>query len=69
MEKEANPLDIFNKDNHTTKEERDRRYEICKGCEFLFMPSRTCKKCYCFMPLKTLLKEAYCPIGKWDKAE
>lgn len=67
MGEQVDPFDILNKKNHTTQEEHDRRYEICKGCEFLFKPSRTCKKCYCFMPLKSWLEKADCPIGKWDE--
>lgn len=59
------PLDLLDSDNYTNKEERDRRYGICKGCDRLFKPTRTCKECGCFMSLKTWLKDATCPLGKW----
>jgi hypothetical protein len=60
------PLDLLFSKNYITKEERDKRYEICKECPKLFKPTRTCIKCGCFMSLKTWLKDAECPIGKWN---
>lgn len=59
------PLDLLDSDNYTNKEERDRRYDTCKACDRLFKPTRTCKECGCFMSLKTWLKDATCPLGKW----
>lgn len=59
------PLDLLNVKGYTTKKNRDKRYEICKSCPELFKPTRTCKKCGCFMSMKTWLKEASCPINKW----
>lgn len=44
----------------------DKRIEICSGCEF-FLPTKQCDKCKCFMPFKTTLSNAECPIGKWGK--
>tara|TARA_R100000008_G_C3490541_1_gene118490 strand:- start:105 stop:326 length:222 start_codon:yes stop_codon:yes gene_type:complete len=41
------------------------RWAECQSCEYLFKPTGTCKKCGCFMKLKTKLKNAKCPIGKW----
>ena len=43
----------------------DRRYDIWLGCEHFFNPTGTCKKCGCFMRVKTKLKRATCPVGKW----
>jgi hypothetical protein len=59
------PLDLLNSKNYINKEIRDNRYEICKGCEHFFNPIKMCRECGCNMPLKTWLKEASCPIGKW----
>lgn len=59
------PLDLLNVSAYTTKKIRDQRYEICKSCPELFKPTRTCKKCGCFMAMKTWLKDAKCPINKW----
>ena len=41
------------------------RIDICKTCPELFTPTKTCKKCGCFMLVKTKLAKATCPIGKW----
>lgn len=67
--KNAVPWDLLQSSNYTTREIRDGRYETCLGCERLFKPTRTCKECGCFMSMKTWLKFAECPIGKWGQAE
>ena len=59
------PLDLLNSNNYTTKDIRNSRYDICKGCEHFFNPIKMCRECGCNMPLKTWLKEATCPVGKW----
>lgn len=41
------------------------RMNICRSCEFLFKPTNSCKKCGCFMNVKTKMIHATCPIGKW----
>ena len=41
------------------------RLDICRSCPRYFNPTGTCKECGCFMTLKTRLKSAECPIGKW----
>ena len=43
----------------------DKRWDICKGCEFL--NNNKCEKCGCFMKIKTRVATARCPIGKWEK--
>jgi hypothetical protein len=40
-----------------------RRWEICKECPELMM--YICKQCGCFMPAKTRLRSANCPLQKW----
>lgn len=40
------------------------RMSVCQTCPF-FTKARTCRKCGCFMPVKTKLKNARCPLGKW----
>jgi len=59
------PFDLLNSNNYTSKDIRNERYDICKGCEHFFKPIKMCKECGCNMPLKTWLKEATCPINKW----
>ncbi|MBA95805.1 MAG: hypothetical protein CMP21_08835 [Rickettsiales bacterium] len=46
-----------------------KRLSICKECEFLFKPTKTCKKCGCFMKIKARMSNVSCPIGKWDEVE
>lgn len=41
------------------------RMQICMDCEHLFKKTRQCKQCGCFMRIKTRMKNASCPIGKW----
>lgn len=64
---EARPWDLLDSDNYTSEEIRGARYKTCLGCERLFKPTRTCKECGCFMSLKTWLKHAECPLGKWGQ--
>ncbi len=45
----------------------DKRWAECQKCEFLFKPTGNCKKCGCFMKVKTRVATASCPIGKWEK--
>ena len=45
------------------------RILICRACKEYNHFTKTCDVCYCFMPGKTLLKGASCPIGKWKAIE
>lgn len=45
------------------------RLNICKQCPWFRENSQTCKKCGCFMTLKTQLAKAYCPMGFWDQID
>lgn len=44
-------------------EEHQRRFKICLECEHLVFGN--CKKCRCFMRLKTKYAAVSCKIGKW----
>ena len=46
-------------------EEVKNRLQICGGCEFFDSNQNRCRKCGCFMAVKTYLKAERCPIGKW----
>ena len=59
------PFDLLNNDNYTDRKTRDSRLDICKGCDRLFKPTRTCKECGCFMAIKTWLADAHCPKNLW----
>ena len=43
----------------------ESRLAICSSCPELIKLTTQCKKCGCFMSVKTRLKNASCPIGKW----
>ena len=46
-------------------EELTQRISICNSCEFLFTPTRSCKKCGCFVDAKAALAKTTCPMTKW----
>jgi len=41
------------------------RFDICKSCPELTELTSRCKKCGCFMKLKTTIAQSQCPLGKW----
>ena len=60
------PWDMLNpKTEYVEEEEASKRMDICKACPELIQLTKQCKKCGCFMELKTKLEYAKCPIGKW----
>lgn len=63
---DTRPWDLVNPNvEHTDDETRDARLNICLSCPELIALTKQCKKCGCVMPLKTKLKAATCPLGKW----
>ena len=62
----SKPWDLLNPNEPRSQEDLvNSRLEICRACEFFRPKTETCRKCGCFMKLKTLLEKAKCPIGKW----
>lgn len=60
------PLDLLNPRYHkASKELSEARFNICKQCPELIPVLNQCKKCGCFMNLKTTMKLAQCPLKKW----
>lgn len=59
------PFDLLDSSNYTDRATREARYNICKSCDRLMNLTKQCKECFCFMPAKTWLKDAVCPLGKW----
>jgi len=43
----------------------ESRLKICNECPAFRKTLMKCTKCGCFMKLKSTLKQAECPIGKW----
>lgn len=66
MGDDVKPWDLLNPNKPRSSEELAAyRLEICKACPAFRPTSQTCRKCGCFMKLKTTLENAKCPIGKW----
>ena len=63
---DARPWDILNPNTeYVDSIVADSRLNICKACPELIELTKQCKKCGCFMSLKTKLSNAICPMGKW----
>jgi hypothetical protein len=67
MSDEARPWDIFDPNTvYLDKEKYKLRMEACNSCPELINFTKQCKKCGCFMTLKTKMAHASCPLGKWS---
>lgn len=61
----VSPIDFINpQTEYISEEEKNKRYSICESCPEL-MITKQCKQCGCFMPAKTKLLYAVCPLQKW----
>lgn len=64
-QKIARPWDLLNPNTeYVGKEISNKRLSICKSCD-MFLKG-ICKECGCYMPIKTKISHAFCPIGKWE---
>lgn len=61
---EQGVVDLF-KGNFVSKEERETRFDICKGCDKL-LKFYVCDECKCEMAVKTWLINSQCPLNKWN---
>jgi hypothetical protein len=52
-----------------TSVDREIRIKICEECPHLAKAVKICGHCGCFMPIKTWIRTAKCPIDKWGKIE
>jgi hypothetical protein len=60
------PWDMINPNVDRISEDiAQEKLSICQSCPELIKLTSQCKKCGCFMPAKTKLLNAQCPIGKW----
>lgn len=50
---------------NATSDVINNRKNICNSCQFFNKAQDRCTKCGCNMAIKTYLKAATCPIGKW----
>lgn len=63
---ETRPWDVVNPNTKWADEEKaNERFSICKACPELVKLTKQCKKCGCFMAVKSKLENAKCPLGKW----
>lgn len=63
---ETRPWDMLNPNvDRASDTVAEFRYDLCKACPELIDLTKQCKKCGCFMPAKTKLAKATCPLGKW----
>ena len=66
LTKSAKPWDFLNPNTEYADDAlAAERYSICLDCPMLINISKQCKKCGCFMKVKSQLLHATCPIGKW----
>ena len=66
MTKDVTFFDLFDpREPRSNKDLIEERLAICNECPFLNKNLMKCKKCGCFMKLKTTLHEAKCPLDKW----
>jgi hypothetical protein len=60
------PFDLLNINTKWVSDEiKKERLDICLSCPELIQLTKTCKKCGCFMEIKTKLEASKCPIGEW----
>lgn len=59
-------LDIFDPNQQKAdREQVEARLAICNTCPWFAKNLQRCRKCGCFMRLKTTLIQAKCPEGHW----
>ena len=62
----STPIDMLNpKSEKVTEGVAKNRFAICLSCSELTPHTHQCKKCGCFMALKTKLVVSKCPLQKW----
>ena len=58
--------DLFDpRQERAERELTEYRLNICQTCPMFNKYSKRCRKCGCFMKLKSTLKQAKCPLHKW----
>ncbi len=64
--KDVTFFDLFDpSEERSDRELIESRLAICNQCPFFIKRTAQCKKCGCFMRLKTALHRAKCPVGNW----
>lgn len=66
FDRPARPFDLFNKAlGRVETEVASERMAVCRECPMFNLG--VCGECHCFMPLKTKLPNAECPLHKWGQ--
>ena len=55
----------FDKMGITDTTKSYERLAICNNCEYYKSSSKKCEECGCYMPLKSKLTNAKCPLNFW----
>lgn len=70
LRKPVRPWDLLNANKERVGAAlKDERMALCKACPFYIKTTHQCRKCGCFMDLKTQLSDAFCPVGKWHAVD
>lgn len=59
------PFDLINGSPRSSEDIVEYRLGICRVCPEFRPKTETCRKCGCFMKLKTKIEKARCPLNKW----
>lgn len=66
MSNDVTFFDLFDPNQPRSDQELiESRLKICNTCPAFKKHTQRCSKCGCFMKMKSTLKQAKCPIGKW----
>lgn len=59
-------IDLFDPSQpRSDRELIEHRLSICNQCPWFNKRLAKCRKCGCFMKLKSTLRQAKCPIDRW----
>ena len=50
-------------------DEAYERVKICESCDKYLRLAKICGECKCFVPAKSRLRYANCPLNKWKKLD
>lgn len=62
------PLNVANKmveQVYMKAVDAHERLKVCESCDKYLKNAKICGVCKCFMPMKTRLRMAKCPLGRW----
>lgn len=63
---DTRPWDVLNPNIEKASDEvAESRLSICIDCDRFIALTKQCKECGCFMPAKTTIQAAICPLNKW----